>query len=111
MEGSRSHVTIILCRVQVLWEGLDGGAHLARVFTHDLDHVWHGEVHDIMSPGQFHDDIWPQEVVTLEEAGCEALVVFLFKEPCNQFFCNVYVPRFACVLHRILDGGKTKVVL
>lgn len=33
--------------------------YLGQIFLHDLDEIGHGEIHDIMSPCGFQDDIWP----------------------------------------------------
>ena len=48
--------------------------YLSGVFSHNLDEVGHGEVHDVVFPRQFQDDVGVQEVVTLEQARREAVV-------------------------------------
>jgi hypothetical protein len=32
-------------------------------FFDDLDHKWHGKVHNTISPGKFQDNIWFDEVI------------------------------------------------
>lgn len=51
--------------------------HLREILPHDLDEVWHGEVHDVVSPGGFQHHVWPQQVVAGEQAGGETLL-FVF---------------------------------
>ena len=76
--------------------------YLGNVFSHNLNHVWHGEVHNIVSPGQLQNDIGAQQVVALEQAGGETLVVLLFEKPRYQVLSNVNVPWLTSVTHRIL---------
>ena len=48
-----------------------------------LDHVWHGKVHNVVSPSEFHDGIGLQKIVTREQASREAFVIFLLEEICD----------------------------
>jgi len=76
--------------------------YLGRVFPHDLYHVRHGKVHDVVSPRQLQDHVRPQQVVALEQTRGEALVVLVLEEPRNQVLGDVIVPRLGRVQHRIL---------
>ena len=71
-----------------------------------LDHVWHGEVHDVVSPGEFEDDVGSQQVVALEERRRKALVVLVLEEPCDQVLGDVDVARLGRV-HSRPDGSTT----
>ena len=84
--------------------------HLRCVFPHDLDHVGHGEVHDVVSPGQLQDHVWMQQVVACKQAGREALKVLLIKEPCDQLLRNLDVTRLTRVLHSILTNQRQHLI-
>ena len=83
--------------------------HLGDVLPHDLDHVGHGEVHDVVSPGELQDDVWVEQVVALEETRREALVVLLIQEPGQEVLRNVRVVGLRRVLHRILEHNTRTV--
>ena len=80
--------------------------YLSDVLPHDLDHVGHGEVHDVVSPGELKDDVRAQQVVALEEAGGETLVVLALQEPRNEVLRNVDLARFPSIHHCILSVKK-----
>ena len=50
----------------------------------NLDEVRHGEVHDVVFPGELQDHVRVQEVVTLEQARREAVVSLVVKEVSQQ---------------------------
>ena len=62
----------------------DFGAHLGEVFPHDLDEIGHGEVHDLVSPGQLQHHVRVQQVIGCEQAGGEALLLSLLQEPLEE---------------------------
>ena len=90
----------------------------------DLYEVGHGEVHDVVFPGQLQDHVWVEQVVALEQAGGEAVVSLVLQEICQQvlqsnsqikqhladsefYLSNFSIFRLSCVLHSIFE----KVVL
>ena len=89
--------------------GWGGGrrTYLANVLAHDLNHVGHGEVHDIVSPRQLEDGVGPQQVVALEQRRREALVVVLLQEPRQQLLGDLRLARLRRVLHRVLHSNTT----
>ena len=40
-------------------------SYLSDVLAHDLDHVGHGEVHDVVTPRQLQDRVRAQQIVAL----------------------------------------------
>lgn len=54
-----------------------------------LDEVGHGEVHDVVFPGQLEDDVWVEEVVALEQAGREAVVRLVVQEIAQQVLVRI----------------------
>lgn len=51
-----------------------------------------------------------EEVVALEEAGCEAVVAALLEEPSQQFFRNFRSLGFRRVFHRVLRETTQSVI-
>ena len=80
--------------------------YLADVLAHHLDHVGHGEVHDVVSPGQLEDGVGAQQVVALEERRGETLVVVVVEEPGDELLRNLDLARLRRVLHCILTENK-----
>lgn len=55
-----------------------------------------------MAPCEFKNDVGVKKVVTLIEASSKAIKIALFKEPSQQFFGDLGILRFCCILHSIL---------
>ena len=81
--------------------------YLADVLAHHLDHVGHGEVHDVVAPGELEDGVGSEEVVALEERRGEALVIVVLKEPRQQLLRNLDLARLRRVLHGVLLPRNT----
>lgn len=79
---------------------------LAEIFSHDLDKVRHGKVHDVVPPGQFQHHIRVQQVIGGKQAGGKALLPVLLQEPLEQRFCQLGILRLRGIQHGIL--GKTE---
>ena len=79
-------------------------SHLACVLAHDLNHVRHGKVHDVVPPGELQDDVRSQQVVALEEASGKTLVVVVVQEPLNQVLSYLHLPRLAGIHHGVLPA-------
>ena len=62
--------------------------YLRSVFSHHLDEIGHGEVHDIVSPGQLEDDVRMKKIVTLEEARREAVEGLLIQKVGEQLLSH-----------------------
>ena len=56
-----------------------------------LNEVGHGEVHDVVFPGELQDDIRMEEVVTLEQTRREAVVCLVVQEVAQQVLKRVWV--------------------
>ena len=97
---------LMVILMQLRTHALPASAHLSDVLLHHLDHVGHREVHDVVPPRQLEDHVRVEQVVALEEAGGEALVVLLVEEPRQQLLRDVSVTRLGGVLHRVLKRGR-----
>jgi len=68
-----------------------------------LDEVRHGEVHDVVAPGQLENDIRVEEVIALVETSRKAVEVALFQEPGQELLGDLGVLRFGCVFHGVFE--------
>ena len=81
-----------------LLELLDARAELA----HGLDHERHGEVHDVVAPGELEYDVRAEQVVALVQASAEALVELLVQEPGDEILGELDLLGLAGVAHGVL---------
>ena len=68
---------------KLAWRNFNTVSIRRKIIT-NLDEVRHGEVHDVVFPGELQDDVRVQEVVTLEQARREAVVSLVVKEVSQQ---------------------------
>ena len=68
-----------------------------------MDEVRHGEVHDVVSPGQLQDHVRVKEVVALEETSSEAVVSLLVEEVGQELLGHLGVLGLGGVLHRVAE--------
>ena len=78
---------------------------LGDIFSHYINQVRHGKVHDIVSPSQLHDDVWMEKVIAVEETGSEAVMVAILQEPLQELLSRVGVFALGCILHGVLSDG------
>lgn len=67
-----------------------------------LDHERHGEVHQIMSPGEFHDKVRFDQMVTSVGTHSEKLFFLMGYKEIEQILDQLALPAFSGSLHAIL---------
>ena len=78
-------------------------SHLVNVFFHDLHHVRHSEVNEIVPPCQLKHNIWAEQIIAHEQARGKALMVAYFQEPVDKIFCCGTITGFSGIQHGVLQ--------
>lgn len=82
-------------------------ADLCEILPHDLNEVRHGEVNDVVPPGQLQHHVRMQQVIGCKQAGSKALFPAFFQEPLKQIFRQLSILRLGSVQHGILGNAET----
>eukprot|EP00116_Pleurobrachia_bachei_P015622 sb/3475884/ len=77
--------------------------YLVGVLSDTLDKIWHGKVHDVVSPRQLQDNIGLQHVVHDKGTRGKALIILIIQEPSHQVLCDLLVSGISSILHGVLE--------
>lgn len=80
-----------------LLDGIDSGGKLSG----DLDEEGHSVLHQSESPGEFHNDVWSDQLVGGIETGSEVLLLVLLNEESEQFLNKLSLSTFLSSLNTI----------
>lgn len=86
-------------------------ADLCEILPHDLNEVRHGEVNDVVPPGQLQHHVRMQQVIGCKQAGSKALFPAFLQEPLKQIFRQLSILGLRSVQHGILGNAETHTLL
>lgn len=82
--------------------------HLAEVLPHDLNKIWHWEIHDVVPPSSLQHHIRAQQVIAGKQASGKTFSLVLLQKPRQKLLRQLDVLGFRRVLHGILHRRSTQ---
>lgn len=68
--------------------------HLAEVLPHNLNKIWHREIHDVVPPSSLQHHIRAQKVVARKQASSKTFSLVLLQKPRQKLLCQLDILGF-----------------